>query len=143
MSLDARQSCLKAACLFVIGFGLFCLTATMTGTAGVARVFTDLAFWPLDGAPLTPSTDAGLLWGILGGCLVGWGLLLWQVVTRLYLREPGLARRMIAISIMSWFLIDGIGSTLAGAPMNVVLNLFFLVIFIAPLIGQQKAAAAA
>jgi hypothetical protein len=59
--------------------------------------------------------------------------MLWLLSTRLYPREPRLARTIILASVISWFVVDGIGSTLAGAPGNVVLNVVFLALFTVPL----------
>jgi hypothetical protein len=57
----------------------------------------------------------------------------WLIATRLYPREPQLARTLILASVGCWFVVDGIGSTLAGAQGHVALNVVFLALFVVPL----------
>ncbi|GAB5467309.1 MAG: hypothetical protein Kilf2KO_03390 [Rhodospirillales bacterium] len=138
MSQQTRMVWLKVACVVLIGFGLLSLTGSLAATGALGRIFADLAFWPLDGLPGNAVPEVRLLWAINSGCLVGWGLLIWQLVTRLYPREPALARSMILISIGAWFLLDSGGSILAGAPMNALYNVGFLLLFYVPLLGSRS-----
>ena len=133
MSLQATMIWLKVASATLIGFGLLGLTGTMIATIWPSQLFIDLVFWPLDGTPDGSAEATRLMFGIFGGVLTGWGLLIWLVVTRLYTREPALVRKMILISVCSWFVLDSLGSTLAGAPMNAVFNIGFLLMFVIPL----------
>ncbi len=124
---------LKFACLSVIGFGLLGVLAMVPALSGVTRFFIDLAFWPVDGAPGTPSPESDLLWAILNGIVIGWGVLLWQVTTKVYASTPDLGRTMILTSIGIWFIVDSAGSVAAGAPVNALMNITFLLLFYIPL----------
>lgn len=124
---------LKIACLIVIGFGLLGLTGALPEKYLAERAFMDLVFWPMDGVPDSQAPEIRLLWGINSGVLTGWGIALWLITTRLYSKEPALARSIILYSIATWFVVDGIGSIFAGAPMNAVVNIGFLLLFVIPL----------
>ncbi|MEH6525927.1 MAG: hypothetical protein V7723_07615 [Sneathiella sp.] len=133
MSQQATIIWLKTATVLLIIFGLLGLTGTMAVTLWPSQLFIDLAFWPVDGGPDGSGPATRLMFGIFGGVLTGWGVLIWLVVTRLYAREPALARRMILISVCSWFVLDSLGSILSGGAMNAVYNIGFLLMFVIPL----------
>lgn len=124
---------LKAASAIVIAFGVIMTLGSMPATSAPVALLVDLVFWPLDDRQTVSAPETRLLWAISGGILTGWGLLLWQLSTRLYPREPRLARSLILTSISVWFVVDSLGSVLAGAPLNAALNLGFLLLFFLPL----------
>ena len=64
------------------------------------------------------------------------------VATELLPKDPAMGRRLIIISIVTWFVIDSSMSVAAGAPLNVVGNLGFLLIFVLPLRGLGEAGTA-
>ena len=66
--------------------------------------------------------------------------MIWQIVTRLYTREPALSRSMILTGVFTWFVIDSTGSVIAGAPMNALYNVGFLLLFVVPLWRPVQAA---
>ena len=133
---------LKIASAVVMGFGILLLLAAHPAMSAPVVLLSDLIFWPIDGTQSVDASETRLLSGILGGVMAGWGILLWMVSTRLYPREPDLARTLILTSIWVWFVVDGIGSTLAGAPLNVLLNVGFLALFVVPLWSARKRDAA-
>ncbi|NJO38016.1 MAG: excinuclease ABC subunit A [Rhizobiales bacterium] len=110
----------------------------------------DLIFWPLDGGQTIASEPGHLLAAIAGGVMAGFGVLLYLLATHLYPKEPDLARLLISASIGVWFLVDSLGSIAAGAPLNAVLNIGFLALFLIPLwlpsdstaIGAERGAGA-
>lgn len=133
---------LKIASAVVVGFGILLLFAAYPATSAPVAVLSDLILWPVDGTQTLDAPETRLLSGILGGVMAGWGVLLWTVSTRLYPREPDLARTLTLTSIWVWFVVDGIGSTVAGAPLNVLLNVGFLALFVVPLWSSRKQTAA-
>ena len=54
------------------------------------------------------------------------------VSRKLYPKDPELGRSIIIASIVTWFVIDSAGSVLAGAPLNALFNVGFLLIFVLP-----------
>ncbi len=140
MSFQRTLTWLKVASAIVIGFGVvIALGASSAGTA-IMSLFMDLAFWPVDGAQSVSGAEIKLLSAVSGGMMTGWGLLLWQVSTRVFPHEPELGRSLILSSIGTWFVIDGIGSAVAGAPLNALFNVGFLALFLVPLWRPVRAA---
>lgn len=133
MSNQATVTWLKVASAIVIGFGLLMAPASIPAASGPTGLLIDLVFWPVDGAEGLPSAEMRLLCAITGGLLVGWGAMIWLVATRLYPREPTLARSIILTSVVAWFVVDSLGSAAAGAALNVALNVGFLLLFVLPL----------
>ncbi len=142
MSTQATITGLKAASALIIGFGLITVSAAAPATAGLARFFIDLIFWPVDGAQTLAAPETRLLCAIAGGLMTGWGAMLWLTAARLYAQAPELAGTMIMVSLGAWFIVDSLGSILAGAPLNAVLNMGFLPIFLIPLMRGRRSAEA-
>lgn len=121
----------KLGAWLLMGVGAVIALAAWSGTSGPTVLLTDLVFWPVEGGQsLTPASQ--LLATILGGVMVGWGVMVLLLVVRVYPVDPGLARSVILPAIWVWFVVDSAGSIVAGAPINVVLNLGFLVAFVIP-----------
>lgn len=133
MSQGKTESWLKIASAVVIGFGIAMVASSLPAISSSTGILLDLIFWPLDGRQTAGAPEVHLLSAICGGILTGWGLLLWQLTTRLYPRDPELARSLILTSVGTWFVVDGIGSVMAGAPLNAALNIGFLLLFVVPL----------
>jgi hypothetical protein len=133
MTLTNPVNLLKAASVVVIAFGVLIALAAWPATAGITVFFADLLFWPLDGAQNLDQPVARLLAGISGGLLVGWGVMLWQIATRVWRRDRELASSLIRTSLLAWFAVDSAASTIAGAPLNVLFNAAFLGAFLLPL----------
>lgn len=133
---------LKTASAIVFGFGVLVALAALPALAGPTRILADIILWPFDGAQSLSGSEARILCAIGGGVMAGWGALLWLVSAKLYPREPELARAMILASVATWFVIDGVASVLAGAPLNAALNIGFLLLFALPLRRGRKTAEA-
>ena len=72
------------------------------------------------------------------GVLVGWGALLFLVADQLGSVDPVLVRTFVLTSIGSWFVVDSLGSLAAGAPVNALFNVGFLVLFFWPVWRSQR-----
>jgi hypothetical protein len=131
---------LKIASGIVIGSGALIAVAAAPAGTTLLRLFMDLAFWPLDGAQDVSGSEIRLISAVSGGMMVGWGLLLWQITTRLLPRDPELARSLIITSVATWFVIDSLASVVAGAPANALFNVGFLALFVLPLWRPARAA---
>ncbi|MGJ8563380.1 MAG: excinuclease ABC subunit A [Alphaproteobacteria bacterium] len=130
---------LKAASAMTIGFGLMIAAAAWAPASGLAVWFLDLIFFPLDGAQGMSGPDSRLVSAICGGVMAGWGVLIWALVSKLYVRETSIVRQLIWLSLGVWFAVDSTASMLASAPVNVIGNFVFLLAFYLPLILSRKA----
>jgi len=132
MSSINRVRWLRFGCVLTAGFGLLIAASAVPALAAPVAFLFDLVFFPVDGAPLVAGHDARLLAAISGGLMVGLGVMLWIVATELYVRDPALGRRLILYGIGSWFVVDSTMSIAAGAPLNVLGNVAFLLVFCLP-----------
>lgn len=123
---------LKFAAAVVIAFGLVMAAASLAALAAPTALLIDLVFFPIDGAQSMADPVVRFMSAICGGVMVGWGAMLWLLVTRLLPRDPALTRQLILISVFSWFIVDSTGSMLSGGHWNVLGNLGFLLIFAIP-----------
>ena len=83
---------------------------------------------------------ARLFSAVSGGLLVGIGVMVWLIASELCRVNPALARRLILLGFGSWYVVDSSMSVAAGAPLNVVSNTAFLLIFLVPAWGLGKSA---
>ena len=134
MSLASTRSWLKASALIVILAGLVYTIGAVPPLSGLAALPTDFALWPVDGQQTLAGEEARLLCGVLGAVMAGWGVMLWLVADRLYLRDPELARLMILMGVGTWFVLDCAASLVVGAPLNLLINVAFLALFVIPLL---------
>lgn len=136
------QKWLKIAAIIVILFGPIVSLAAHPLTASLNGMFVDLAFWPFDGQPTMDAPATRLLSAISGGLTMGWGMMIYLLATKLYPREPQLTGSIILISVLTWFVIDSIGSAFAGAPANALINTVFLAMFLVPILNSKRNMAA-
>ncbi|MEM6497948.1 MAG: hypothetical protein AAGB04_24315 [Pseudomonadota bacterium] len=133
---------LKIGAGLVIVFGLITALGAYPPTAGVLSFLVDMIKWPVDGSQSIANEEFRLLSAVSGGVMVGWGLMIWLIAERLYDREPQLSRLMIMVSVGAWFVVDSLASIMAGAALNAVLNISFLVLFFVPMMGKVTEASA-
>ena len=134
MSKSISAIWLQIACFITIVFGFFSALASFPPTQGIWLFLFDLLQWPLDGNPAGFDPTAAALNAVLGGVMVGWGTLMLLLVRNLYHDQDKLVRRLVLVGILCWFVVDSVGSFLAGIPGNVVLNVGFLAMFLPPLL---------
>lgn len=128
---------LKIASAMTIGFGVMLAAAAFPPLAAPTQFFADIILSPLGEAQDLSAHTTRLISAICGGVMAGWGVLFWMIATRLVGKEPALARQFILGSIFTWFVIDSTCSVLAGAPLNVIGNVPFLLIFAIPAWGLK------
>jgi hypothetical protein len=133
MTRDKTIFQLRLASAIVMGFGLVTALAAWPPLNLPSLWLLDLMFLPFDRQQNLDGSEHRILSGILGAVLVGLGVMQWQVVTKLFAREPVLARQILLAGMWSWFAVDCVASVVAGAPFNVVMNVPFLLMFVVPL----------
>jgi hypothetical protein len=138
MSVQTSIIWLRVACGITIITGLICAMASYPATAGVWLWLFDLLKWPLDGNPAAFSDDTRAVNAVLGGTMVGWGVLMYLLVTPQRIHALPEVPRLLLIGLVAWFVVDCIGSILAGLPGNIVLNFGFLGLFVPPLLVLQR-----
>ena len=144
MNLNMRIAAIKiAAAALLIGPGLIMATAPISPLAGLVDAFLDLAHQPVDGGQKVESDAGRLLNAILGGILVGFGVMIWMVAERVFRIDQTLGRAIILVPLLSWFVTDSLGSILAGAWFNAVINVAIITAFLAPLLGARPEGAVA
>lgn len=124
---------LKTGSAITIFFGLLIAVASIPAAGAPVEVLADLIFFPLDGAQDVSAPETRLMNAIGGGVMTGWGIMLWMLATKLYPKDPALAKQTIVTSIVAWFVVDSAGSVMSGAPLNALFNVSFLLIFYVPL----------
>lgn len=119
------------------------VTGPVTPFMGLLNGFLDLAHQPVDGGQVVADDAARLLTAILGGILVGFGVMIWLIAERVLRTDPALGRGLILVPLLCWFVTDSLGSILAGAWFNAIINVAILVSFLIPLlVGKTNAGAA-
>ena len=128
------QTWLKVASIITILTGLSASLATFPAGETAWRVLFDILTWPLDGKPDGFSNTARALNAVLGGVMAGWGLSIFLLMNNSRIASFREVYFIILLSLIFWFIIDSIGSFIAGIPGNVILNIVFLAMFLVPLV---------
>jgi biotin transporter BioY len=103
-----------------------------------ARLSLDILAWPIDGVPTYASPDTRFLSALTGGFLLGWGVTVWVLATRVYRHAPEAVRRAVVTGLCSWFVLDSAGSIASGNPSNAGFNVLVLLILVGPLWVSAK-----
>ena len=132
MTIDSRIRWLQLGAAITVGFGLLIAAAAVPALQGPTEFLLDLIYFPVDAGQPMDSHAARLFSAISGGLMTGLGVMLWVVATELCPGDPVLGRRLILLGIGSWYVVDSSMSVAAGAPLNVLFNTGFLLIFYLP-----------
>lgn len=138
MTHDKSIKSLKITIIASAGFALFMFASLFTPLREVMSFFLDLVHMPLDGSQSLSRDTEEVLTAISAGIFFGFCVLLWQVTTEVYVKDPLLGRRMILSSVIAWYVIDTTGSLIVGAWMNGILNTVFLIALISPVLQRQE-----
>ncbi len=134
MSFQTSVTCLKISSILLIVLGALFSWTTVGPWAQYNLLFVDFIIGPFDGGQSYSATETRLLAAITGGITTGLGVLFWMITHFVYASDPVLGRRMILAGICSWFVVDSVGSMLAGAPFNVIANAGLLLMFVLPVV---------
>lgn len=130
MEIARTQMWVKAGSAVIIGFGLIVAAAAWPPLSAPLLLLADLIIWPLDGLQTLDATETRVLSAIGGGVMCGWGLTLWKVAQHVVPKDITAARSIAMAGIYGWFAVDSIGSIAGGAPLNAVLNISFVLMFL-------------
>lgn len=123
---------LKTACIGTFLVGLVAAAASHPALAAPWALLMDLMQWPVDGAQSVASSEARILSAIGGGLTCGWSVILYGLAAGPIARGDRDARGLFVASVLTWFAVDSTASLAAGWPGNVLLNLLFTVLLLAP-----------
>ena len=133
MRAQVHKSWLKFTAVAIGIFGPIFSLGTMAATREPARWSLDLLSWPLDGATTLADPDAQFLIALTGGFLLGWGVTVWLMATRLFDLAPDLVRGCVLGGLCAWFLLDSAGSIASGNASNALFNIAVLLLLAGPL----------
>lgn len=136
--LTFHQFWLKITAIVVGSFGPIFFLGTMEPTLEPARWTLDLLSWPLDGVTTYSSPDTRFLSALTGGFLLGWGVTIWMLASKVYEQAPEQVRKAVLIGLLSWFVLDSAGSIASGNPSNAGFNVLVLLLAVGPLWWPAK-----
>jgi len=129
---------LKITAISIIAYAILFFLGTLKQTRKAIETVLDISSWPMDQLQNYNANSTVFLSALLGGILFGWGILIWFLSTKIYDLAPERTRKIVLISIVSWFVIDGLGSILSGNSYNVIANILLLLVLAGPLWKRAK-----
>lgn len=121
------------------------LAALFTEVTGLAMVLGALLPGTLDplaslafGEAVAVDRVGRLGLGIAGALMVGWASSIALLVRSLAALTPQALGTAIAVGVVAWFLLDGLVSIVNGAALNLVGNLLYLAILLAPALALRS-----
>jgi hypothetical protein len=124
---------------FVIGsFGPIFFLGTMLPTSEPARWTLDLLSFPLDNVQNYDAPTTRFLSALTGGFLFGWGMTVWCLQKWVYDLAPEPVRKTVLVGLLSWFVLDSMGSAASGNASNVIFNAVVLLLGVGPLWKPAK-----
>ena len=124
---------LKITAISIIAYAILFFIGTLKQAERIIELVLDFSSYPVDGLQNYDSNSTIFLSALLGGILFGWGILIWFLSTKIYDLAPEQTRKIVLISLLSWFFIDGLGCVFSGNSANVIANIFLLLILVGPL----------
>lgn len=132
MTSESATIWLKVASITVIALGLIFALASHPASQLPVGILTDIVFYYLGGPVPIDAAPTRLFLAIGGGVMVGWGVMMWILVTRLMPREPALARLILIEGTLAWFVVDCLGSFASGGYLNIPLNIALMLMIVGP-----------
>jgi hypothetical protein len=124
---------------FVVGsFGPIFFLGSMLGSSEAARWTLDFLSWPIDGVQVYTEPTTRFLSALTGGFLFGWGVMIWCLSIWVYEKAPEFVRRSVLIGLISWFVLDSLGSFASDNESNVLFNIIVLLLAVGPLWLRAK-----
>ncbi|PIB38284.1 hypothetical protein [Maribacter sp. 4G9] len=124
---------LKVTAISIITYAVLFFLGTVHQTDKAIEVVLDISSWPIDELQNYDAKSTVFLSALLGGILFGWGILIWFLSSKIYDIAPEQTRKIVLISLVCWFVIDGLGSIFSGNSNNVIANIFLILVLVGPL----------
>lgn len=124
---------LKITAIVVGSFGPIFFFGTMLSTSEPARWTLDVLSWPIDNIQNYEAATTRFLSALTGGFLLGWGVMIWCLSSMVYDKSPDFVRKSVVIGLLSWFVLDSLGSIASGNAINTLFNVIVLLIAVGPL----------
>ncbi len=138
MTTKFHKGWLKVTAIAIITYAIFFFLGTISNTEASIEFILDFSSWPLDGKQNYDAPTTVFLSALLGGILLGWGILIWLLSSRIYDKAPEEIRKIVLISLLSWFVIDSLGSIFSGNLNNAIANILLLLVLVGPLWKAAK-----
>lgn len=133
MTADQHRSWLKFTAISIAIFGPVFSLGTIPAITEPARWSLDVLSWPVDGLQNFEAPTTRFLTAITGGFLLGWGVMVWFLATRVHPLAPEPVRKAVVAGLIAWFLLDSAGSIVSGNASNAGFNIIVLLILVGPL----------
>ena len=132
MTHQAAITWLKVSSITLVVLGALFSWGTIEPLAHFTLSLIDFIIFPMDGAQSFAATETRLLTAISGGLTAGFGMAIYMMTVHIYTSDKAVGGRMILATTFTWFVVDGIGSVLAGVTFNVFANVTFLIMIALP-----------
>ena len=133
MTRKSHRAYLKFTAIVIGSFRPIFFLGTIPGLAEPARWTLDFLSWPLDGIQNYDAATTRFLSALTGGFLLGWGVCVWLLQKWVYPLAPEGVRKSVLVGVLSWFVLDSLGSTFSGNVSNVGFNVLVLLLAVGPL----------
>lgn len=133
MSQSFHKFWLKITAIVIGSFGPIFFLGTMLSTSEPARFTLDFLSFPLDGVQNYNEPTTRFLSALTGGFLFGWGVMVLCLSIWVYDKAPEQVRKSVLIGVLSWFVLDSLGSIASSNPSNALFNIIVLLIAVGPL----------
>jgi hypothetical protein len=138
MTQENHKFWLKITAIVIGSFGPVFSLGTVLSTSEAARFTLDFLSFPIDGVQHYREPTTQFLSALTGGFLFGWGVMVWCLSSWVYDKAPEQVRKTVLVSLLSWFLLDSLGSITSSNPSNVLFNIIVLLLAVGPLWQPAK-----
>ncbi len=139
MSFNFWQKWLVGVSIYHVVFGLLMAFFGQSEFMYVLLIqYYDPIFWPDNQISAGTMQYKNWISSVLGAVLTSWGILIAFIAYYPFKLRERWAWNGITTAIMFWFVVDTACSLYYGVPINAVLNLFTLLLFILPLFFTRK-----
>ena len=139
MSFYFWQKWLVGVSIYLVVFGILLAFFSQSQFMHVLlNQYIDPSFWPDN--QISAGTMQYKKWvsGVLGAIVASWGILIAFIAYYPFNLRERWAWSSIAVAVMFWFFVDSGCSLYYNVPINAVVNLFTLVLFVVPLFFTRK-----